>query len=74
MLGGEGQAVTEIIESVPMEIDARQLSAQLAEWARAEGADLLGQGGLCSLRSLDERGARLSPQQPRHEYVADLPP
>jgi transposase-like protein len=36
--------VTEIIESVPNEIDTQQLAAQLAERARAEGVDLVGRG------------------------------
>jgi putative transposase len=38
--------VTEMIESVPREIDAQQLAAQLVEQARAEGVDLVGPGGL----------------------------
>lgn len=38
--------MTEIIESVPKEIDARQLAVQLVEQARAEGVDLVGPGGL----------------------------
>ena len=46
MLGGEGQAVTDIIETVPKEIDAQQLAAQLVEQARAQGIDLDGPGGL----------------------------
>jgi putative transposase len=35
-----------MIESVPREIDAQQLAAQLVEQARAEGVDLVGPGGL----------------------------
>ena len=46
MLGREGQALTEIIDAVPKEIDARQLAQQLVEQARAEGIDLAGLGGL----------------------------
>jgi putative transposase len=38
--------VTEIIESVPKEIDTQRLAAQLVEQARAEGVDLVGPGGL----------------------------
>jgi putative transposase len=41
-----GQAVTEMIVSVPGEIDARQLAAQLVDKARAEGVDLVGPAGL----------------------------
>jgi putative transposase len=47
VLGGEGQAVTEIIESVPKQTDdVQQLAAQLVEQARAEGVELVGPGGL----------------------------
>src|SRR5438270_9612715 len=35
-----------MIESVPKEIDAQQLAAQLVEQARAEGVELVGPGGL----------------------------
>ena len=38
--------MTDIIESVPKEIDARHLAAQLVEQARAEGVELVGPGGL----------------------------
>jgi putative transposase len=38
--------VTDIIDGVPKEIDARQLAARLVEQARAEGIDLVGPGGL----------------------------
>ena len=38
--------MTEIIDAVPKEIDARQLAAQLVEQARAEGIDLVGPDGL----------------------------
>jgi putative transposase len=38
--------MTDIIESVPKEINAQQLAAQLVEQARAEGVDLVGPGGL----------------------------
>ena len=38
--------MTEMIVSVPGEIDAQQLAAQLVEKARAEGVDLVGPGGL----------------------------
>jgi hypothetical protein len=40
VLGGEGQAVTDIIESVPTQNnteDVQQLAARLGEQARAEG-------------------------------------
>jgi hypothetical protein len=40
-----GQAVTEMIESVAKEIDARQLAAQLVEQARIEGVDLSAPAG-----------------------------
>jgi transposase-like protein len=38
--------VTDIIETMPMPIDAQQLAAELVEKARAEGVDLVGPGGL----------------------------
>jgi putative transposase len=38
--------VTEMIESVPEQIDRQQLAAQLVEQARAEGVDLVGPDGL----------------------------
>jgi putative transposase len=38
--------LTEIIDAVPKEIDARQLAVQLVEQARAEGIDLVGPDGL----------------------------
>ncbi len=38
--------MTEIIDAVPEQIDARRLAAQLVERARAEGIDLVGPGGL----------------------------
>jgi transposase-like protein len=38
--------LTEIIDAVPKEIDARRLAAQLVEQARAEGIDLVGPDGL----------------------------
>jgi transposase-like protein len=38
--------LTEIIDAVPEQIDARRLAAQLVERARAEGIDLVGPGGL----------------------------
>jgi putative transposase len=38
--------VTEMIESVPQEIDTRQLAQELVDRARAEGVDLVGPGGL----------------------------
>ncbi len=38
--------MTEIIDAVPKEIDARRLAAQLVEQARAEGIDLVGPDGL----------------------------
>jgi hypothetical protein len=37
--------VTEIIESVPEQIDAQRLAAQLVEQARAEGVELVGRVG-----------------------------
>jgi hypothetical protein len=37
--------VTDIIESVPKEIDAQQLAAQLVGQTGAEGVDLVGPGG-----------------------------
>ena len=42
MLGGEGPAVTDIIESVPNEINTQRSAAQLMEQTRAEGVDLVG--------------------------------
>jgi putative transposase len=38
--------VTDIIRSVPKEIDAQQLTAELVAKTRAEGIDLVGPGGL----------------------------
>jgi transposase-like protein len=38
--------LTEIIDAVPKEIDARQSAQQLVEQARTEGIDLVGPGGL----------------------------
>jgi transposase-like protein len=45
----EGQAVTDIIESVPKQNDSedvQQLAARLVEQARVDGVDLVGPGGL----------------------------
>ena len=38
--------MTDIIDGVTEQIDARQLAARLVEQARAEGIDLVGPGGL----------------------------
>ena len=38
--------MSDIIGSVPKQIDAQQLAAQLVEQARAEGVELVGPGGL----------------------------
>jgi putative transposase len=41
-----GSAVTEMIDSMPGEIDAQQLAEQLVARARTEGINLVGPGGL----------------------------
>jgi transposase-like protein len=42
----EGPVVTEIIEPMATQIDQQQLAQELVEQARAEGVELVGQGGL----------------------------
>jgi len=50
VLGGEGQAVTYIIGSVPKQIDAQQLAAQLVEQALNPPAPAPGTKANCWVR------------------------
>ena len=61
MLGGEGQAVTYIIGSVPKQIDAQQLAAQLVEQALNPPAPAPGTKAKVEAALL--RNAHLDPQK-----------